>query len=321
MKIDVEQTAAYLMENDDYLILMHASPDGDTLGCGSALCIALQRLGKRARAVCPDAVPSRFDYLFAPVKVQEFEPKTIVCVDVADTKLLGDMKDIGDRADLCIDHHISNTDYAKRTLVKEDYAAACEVIYEVIAALGLEFDKELANCIYTGTATDTGCFKFSNTSPQSHIIAAEMLRCGAEFTQINYVMFDMKTQGRIALEQQVLNGIKYFAEGHAAAITVSLDMLESIKDIDSDDIGALANIPRQIAGVDIGISVKEKKPGVFKVSLRSSERIDVSAIAQKYGGGGHKRAAGCSFDNCTMQQAVETIGKTCEQACREAGII
>lgn len=321
MKIDVEQTAAYLRENDDYLILMHASPDGDTLGCGSALCIALQRIGKRAKAVCPDAVPSRFDYLFAPVKAQEFEPKTIVCVDVADTKLLGDMKDIGDRANLCIDHHVSNTDYAERTLVKEDYAAACEVMYEVINALGVSFDKELANCIYTGTATDTGCFKFSNTSPQSHIIAAEMLKFGADFTQINYVMFDMKTQGRISLEQQVLEGIKYYAEGHVAAITVSLELLSNIKDIDSDDIGAMANIPRQIAGVDIGICVKEKKKGVFKASLRSSERIDVSVIAQKYGGGGHKRAAGCSFENCTMQQAVETIGKACEQACREAGII
>lgn len=321
MKINVEQAAVFLKENDDYLILMHASPDGDTLGCGSALCIALQRLGKRAKAVCPDPIPTRFDYLFSSVKAQDFVPKTIVCVDVADTKLLGDMKDIGNKADLCIDHHVSNTDYAQRVLLKEDYAAACELMYEVIAALGVPFDKELANCIYTGTATDTGCFKFSNTSPQTHIIAAEMLKYGADFAHINYIMFDMKTPGRIALEQQVLNGIKYYADGHVAAITVSLDMLECIKDIDSDDIGALANIPRQIAGVDIGISVKEKKPGVFKASLRSSERIDVSAIAQKYGGGGHKRAAGCSFENCTMQQAVEIIGKACEEACREAGII
>lgn len=321
MKIDVQQTADFLKENDDYLILMHASPDGDTLGCGSALCIALQRMGKRAKAVCPEEIPARFDYLFQAVEKQEFEPRTIVCVDVADTKLLADMKDIGDKAALCIDHHVSNTGYAQRTLLKPDYAAACEIMYEVINALGVPFDKALANSVYTGIATDTGCFKYTNTTPQTHIIAAEMLKSGADIAHINYVMFDMKTPGRISLEQKALEGIKYFADGHVAVLTVSLALIESIKDIDNDDIGALANIPRQIAGVDIGISVKEKKSGVYKASLRSSERIDVSAIAQKFGGGGHKRAAGCTFDNCTIECAVETIGKACEKACKEAGII
>lgn len=321
MKIDVEQAAAFLKENDDYLIMMHASPDGDTLGCGAALCIALQRLGKHAKTVCPEKIPARFDYLFEAVKAQEFDIKTVVCVDVADSKLLGDMKEIGDGAALCIDHHVSNTEYAERILLKEDYAAASEIMYEVINALGVPFDKELANCVYTGAATDTGCFKFSNTTPQTHIIAAEMIKCGADFADINYVMFDMKTPGRIKLEQEALKSIKYLAEGHVAVITVPLTLIKSIADIDNDDIGALANIPRQIAGVDIGISVKEKKPGIFKASLRSSERIDVSEIARKFGGGGHKRAAGCTVDTGTIEQAVEAIGKACETACREAGIV
>ncbi len=321
MKIDVEQTAAFLKEHDNYLILMHASPDGDTLGCGTALCGALQRLGKHAKAVCPEKYPARFEYLFEAVKPEDFEPDTIVCVDVADPKLLGDMEKIGDKAALCIDHHVSNTDYAELTLVKPDSAAACEIVYEVINALGVPFDRQLANSIYTGIATDTGCFKFSNTTPQTHIIAAEMIKLGADFAAINYVMFDLKTHGRITLEQEALKGIRYFAEKHVALITVPLALVESIPDIDNDDIGALANIPRQIAGVDIGISVKEKKPGVFKASLRSSERIDVSLIAQKFGGGGHKRAAGCTFDNGTIEQAAEIIGKACEAACREAGIV
>ncbi len=321
MKIDVQQTAAFLREHDNFLILMHASPDGDTLGCGTALCGALQRLGKHAKAVCPEKYPARFDYLFEAVKPEDFEPETVVCVDVADPKLLGEMREIGDKAALCIDHHVSNTEYAGLTLVKSDAAAACEIVYEVINALGVPFDRQLANSIYTGIATDTGCFKFSNTTPQTHVIAAEMIRLGADFAAINYVMFDLKTHGRITLEQEVLKGIRYFAEKHVALITVPLALVESIPDIDSDDIGALANIPRQIAGVDIGISVKEKKPGVFKASLRSSERVDVSVIAQKFGGGGHKRAAGCTFDKGTIEQAVETIGKACEAACREAGII
>ncbi len=321
MKIDVRQAADYLREHNDYLILMHGSPDGDTLGCGHALCGALQRMGKNAKAVCPDEIPHRFDYLKKAVKPQDFEPKNVVCVDVADTLLLGDLKAEGDKAELCIDHHISNKEYAVRTLIREDCAAACELVYEVIKELGVPFDSELADCIYTGTATDTGCFKYSNTTPQTHIIAAEMIKYGADFVNINYVMFDMKTRGRIKLEQAVLNGIRYFAEGHAALISVPLSLLESIEDIDSDDVGALANIPRQISGVDVGICVKEKKPGVYKASLRSSERIDVSAICMQFGGGGHARAAGCSFNGGTMQEAEERVSEACIIACHEAGLV
>lgn len=321
MKINVKQAADFLRENDDYLILMHASPDGDTLGCGHALCGALQRMGKHARAVCPEEIPHRFDYLFKAVTDQKFEPKTIVCVDVADTKLLGEMKALGDKAELCIDHHLSNTEYAKRTLVRPEYAAACELVYEVIKELDVEFDRELANCIYTGTATDTGCFKFSNTTMQTHIIAAEMIKCGAEFAMINYVNFDLKTQGRIRLEQEVLKNICYFAEGHVAMISVPLSLVESIPDIDSDDVGALANIPRQIEGVDIGICVKEKKNGEFKASLRSSDRINAAEICARFGGGGHERAAGCSFYGGTIAEAEEKIAGAATEAVKRAGII
>lgn len=321
MKIDVEQAAEFLRENNDYLILMHASPDGDTLGCGNALCGALQRMGKHARAVCPEEIPHRFDYLFEAVTEQEFEPETVVCVDVADTKLLRDMKEIGDRARLCIDHHLSNTGYAEMTLVRPEYASACELVYEVIKALGVEFDRTLANCIYTGTATDTGCFKFSNTTAQTHIVAAEMISRGAEFGMINYVNFDLKTQGRIYLEQEVLKNIRYFADGHVAMVSVPLALVESIPDIDSDDVGALANIPRQIAGVEIGICVKEKKNGEFKASLRSSDRFNVAEICAQFGGGGHERAAGCSFYGGTMGEAEDKISEAAVNAVKKAGVI
>lgn len=319
MKIDAYEAAEFLKAHDDYLILMHASPDGDTLGSGFALCGILQRMGKRACAVCPDPIPHRFDYMYRAVKQQDFEPQTIVCVDVADTKLLGDMKEVGDRAALCIDHHISNTEYAERLYLHAEYAAAAECVYDVICALGEEIDTEIANCIYTGVATDTGCFRFSNTTPQSHMIAAVMIKCGAEITPINYAMFDMKSQGRIKLEQEVLKNIHYYAGGHIALITVTLDMLAKITDIDSDDVGALSAIPRQIEGVDIGICLKEKKAGVYKASLRSSERINVSDICIGFGGGGHARAAGCSFTS-SIEDAEKALVDACCKAIAEAGI-
>lgn len=317
MEIDVKQAADFLKENDDYLILMHASPDGDTLGCGHALCGALQRMGKHARAVCPEEIPHKFDYLFSACEKQEFEPKNVVCVDVADTRLLGNMKEIGDTAKLCIDHHETNVNYAERTLLRADYAAACELMYEVINALGVPFDKELANCIYTGAATDTGCFKFSNTTPQTHLIAAEMMKFGAEYAMINYVNFDLKTQGRIKLEQEVLKNIRYFEGGRVALISVPLALVESL-DVDSDDVGALANIPRQIEGVDIGICVKEKKNGSFKASLRTSSLVNAAEVCKKFDGGGHARAGGCSFYDCSVEEAERRIIEASCEAVRRA---
>lgn len=320
MRIEINEAVEFLKSHDDYLILMHVSPDGDTLGCGYALCGALQRMGKRAKAVCPDPIPHRFDYMREAFAEQEFEHRTIVTVDVADSRLLGDMKETGDKAELCIDHHVSNTEYAERLLLREHYAAAAELMYDVILALGVEIDRTIANCLYTGIATDTGCFKFSNTKPQTHIYAARLMECGAEIAPINYAMFELKTQGRIKLEQEVLKNMKYYADGHIAVISVMLDTLAEIEDIDSDDVGAMAAIPRQIEGVDIGISIKEKKPGFFKASLRSSERVDVSRVAQSFGGGGHARAAGCSFEN-TYEETERLIVEACCEALREAGVL
>lgn len=320
MRIEINEAVEFLKSHDDYLILMHASPDGDTLGCGFALCGALQRMGKRAKAICPDPIPHRFDYMREAFTEQDFETKIIVSVDVADSRLFGDMKETGDKAELCIDHHVSNTEYAERLLLREHYAAAAELMYEVIVALGVEIDRTIANCLYTGIATDTGCFKFSNTKPQTHIYAAKLMECGAEIAPINYAMFELKTQGRVKLEQEVLKNMKYYADGHIAVISVMLDTLASIEDIDNDDVGAMAAIPRQIEGVDIGISIKEKKPGFFKASLRSSERVDVSKIAQSFGGGGHARAAGCSFE-CSYEETENLIVEACCKALREAGVL
>lgn len=321
MTVTLEQVCEFLKESDDFVILMHGNPDGDTLGCGMALCGALQQLGKRAMVRCPDHIPARFDYMRKAYAEQEFEPRTVIAVDVADPKLLGELRGLGEQTDLCIDHHESNTGYAKRTLLRGDYAAAAELVLEVVDALGAEITVPIANALYTGIATDTGCFRFSNTTPSSHIKAARLIGLGAEITPINYAMFDLKTPGRMRLEQEVLSKIRYYAGGHIAVIYTSLALLESICDIDSDDVGALAALPRQIQGVDIGISIKEKKNGVYKASLRSSERVNVSDIAQGFGGGGHARAAGCSFEGMTEAQAERHIVEACVQALEKEGIV
>lgn len=313
-RIDLNEAGRFLRENDCFLILMHGSPDGDTLGCGYALCGALQQIGKKAKAVCPDPIPKKFDYVYREVEQQEFEPQTIVTVDVADAKLLYGMKELGEKAALCIDHHVSNTEYAERLLLAPEYAAACELMFELLSSMPeVKITSCIADCLYTGIATDSGCFKYSNTSPQTHVYAAELMKLGADIVPINYAMFDMKSQGRLKLEQTVLSKIRYYDAGKIAVIDVTQELIDSIEGIDSEDVGALAAIPRQIEGVDIGICIKEKKPGLFKASLRSSENADVAAIAQQFGGGGHARAAGCAFE-CSLEEAERQLVWACAKA-------
>ncbi len=313
-RIDLNEAGRFLRENDCFLILMHGSPDGDTLGCGYALCGALQQIGKKAKAVCPDPIPKKFDYVYREIEQQEFEPQTIVTVDVADAKLLYGMRELGEKAALCIDHHVSNTEYAERLLLAPEYAAACELMFELLSSMPeVKITSCIADCLYTGIATDSGCFKYSNTSPQTHVYAAELMKLGADIVPINYAMFDMKSQGRLQLEQTVLSKIRYYDAGKIAVIDVTQELIDSIEGIDSEDVGALAAIPRQIEGVDIGICIKEKKPGLFKASLRSSENADVAAIAQQFGGGGHARAAGCAFE-CSLEEAERQLVWACAKA-------
>ena len=166
-QLNVQQMAERLCAADNILVLCHKNPDGDTIGCGSALCHALKALGKTAAVLCSDAVPSRYSFT-APVPFRgEFEPKTVVAVDVASVQLFGENNGVPQytrHVDLCIDHHTGNSGYADFTLLDGNAAAAAELLYEVISEMGVEITPLIANCLYTGLATDTGCFlKFPHT--------------------------------------------------------------------------------------------------------------------------------------------------------------
>ena len=310
---NLEDAAHFLRGADKILILSHRSPDGDTLGCASALSRALIALGKSVMFRCADPVPPKFTYLFEGIEYGEFEPEHIVTVDVADKTLLGSLEPYGDKTDFAIDHHASCRPFAKETWVEGTAGAACELIARLIPALGAEITPEIADCLYTGIATDSGCFKYSNTSPQTHVYAAELMKLGADIVPINYAMFDMKSQGRLKLEQLALSKIRYYSSGRIAVIDVTQSLIDSIDGIDSEDVGALSAIPRQIEGVDIGICIKEKNPGFYKVSLRSSENADVAAIAQQFGGGGHARGAGCAFET-SLEDGEKQIVWACAKA-------
>lgn len=298
--IDASAAASFLERSDKFVILTHASPDGDTLGSAYALADALCALNKRVFVVCPDKIPEKFGYLIK--EYEAFEPETVVAVDIADEKLLGSLYDrYSGRAVLCIDHHGSNTKYAEMLYLEADAAAACECIYNVINELGVEITPYMASCLYTGIATDTGCFKFSNTTPRSHRYAAELIEKGADYGEINRVMFEVKSRGRIAMERKVLENIEFYYGGRCAVITVTRDMIKETG-CPLGDLDGVTAMSRQIEGVQIGVTIKEKPDGKYKVSLRTFEPYNAADICAVFGGGGHIRAAGCEF-SCDIESA------------------
>ena len=202
MKINVEKCAGLLKKEDCFTILCHAHPDGDTLGSGYALLRALQKMGKKAKLICDDPIPTKYEYLYNDIEVQEFDEKYIIAVDVATENLLGGLQNTyGGKVDLCIDHHGTNTNYAKYLLLNADAAANCEIILKVIKALGVDIDKNMADCLYTGITTDTGCFKYSSATSNTYRSAAELIDFGADNGYINRVMFETKTKKFAALER------------------------------------------------------------------------------------------------------------------------
>lgn len=319
MNIELDNAVNMLCSYDNVLILIHHFPDGDTLGCGYALCRALQSLGKKARVECCDKISDRYDYITSTVENHEFCFEHIVAVDVADNKLLGSLNEkYGDKVELCIDHHGSNTMYAANTYVDSTAAAACEIIYDIIIKLGVKIDKDIANALYTGIATDTGCFKFTNTTERTHIIAAELMKAGADYGEINRIMFDTKSKSRLAVERMVLENIVFSHSDKIALVTISQDMLRKSGAEDSE-LEGITSLPRTIEGVIVGITLRERKDGKYKISVRTHAPISASALCANFGGGGHDRAAGCEIAD-TLENARNMLLCAAENMLSDCGI-
>ena len=291
------QAAQMLASFDRVLILCHRNPDGDTLGSGFGLCRALLRQGKKARVFCNDPIPDKFGYMIP--KQEDFVPLHVVSVDVADPALLGPNTEkllaSLPPVELSIDHHPTHKQFAENLYLEADSASCCEIVCELLREMGWEIDQGIADCLYTGLSTDTGCFRFSNTSPRTHRIAAEMIEMGADHTRINKVMFDTVTFAELELEQLALEKMWMSDDHKIAVLTITTDMLRQtgVSETQLDRITALT---RKISGVEVGITIKQRGENDFKVSVRTAETISASDICANFGGGGHARAAGCQFD-------------------------
>lgn len=303
----------YLKTHDDYIILTHISPDGDTLGSAYALALAMLSIGKRAFVVCNDDIPRKFDYFTKAANLPTFDYKTIIAVDVADAKLLGSLyAGYSDKIELTIDHHISNTRYAKNLYLDDKASATAECIYEIISAMGIPVTPLIGAALYTGIITDTGCFKYSNVTPKTHLIAAELYKSGIDAADISRRMFDTKSRACMELEKMVLETAKFCFNDRCMILTVSLETQKK-SGCEPSDLEGIAAISRSVEGVKIGVTVKETEKDTYKVSFRAYEPFNASDIARQFGGGGHTGAAGCTMQGKlkdVTEKLIKAVGET-----------
>ena len=293
--ITLEEVASLLQENDHFKLLTHLYPDGDTLGGAFALAFALRKMGKKANVAGNGPVPSKFRYLTERYEDQDFEPQYIVSVDVAAPSLLGEQVMQGvEKIDLCIDHHRTNSITADNVYVDAEAAAASETVWQLVRMLQIEPDEDIAAGIYTGISTDTGCFCFSNTTPRTHQFAAEVIPY-CDWQSINYINFVVKTRAKIKMERMIYDTMEFYAGGKCAVVYTTIAM-QKVLGAGDDEMEGLANIPRQVEGVEMGITMREKEGGVFKISVRTNDGINAAEFCKQFGGGGHPAAAGCAVE-------------------------
>lgn len=287
-------------------------PDGDNVGSSLALCLALQKLGKKAVFVIDDNIPELYRFLKGareaekPSSYAEIDFDLVIAMDCGDIERIGKVSQLIGKTKLVnIDHHISNTKFGEINLVEENASATAEIAYKLIKSMGIFIDKDIADCIYTGIVTDTGMFQYSNTSEETHSIAAELIIAGVNPTDIFNKIYQNSPKEKVMLMGEALKSLEFFNNDMVSCISISKAQIESIGEEDIDTEG-IVNLGRDIAGVEVAIFLKQKEPNLVKVSLRSKSYIDVSIIAKDFGGGGHIRAAGCAISG-SLESAKQQI--------------
>ena len=316
-KISLLQTARFLKRNDHFVILTHASPDGDTLGSACALAMGLQKIGKRAYVICPDPVPKKFDYFMKKLRNRAFKYKNIIAVDIADEALLGSLKDeFGGKVNLCIDHHISNTGYAENLFLDASASATAECVFAILKVIHAVIDDTIAAALYTGISTDTGCFKYSNVTARTFDIAGKLFAYNINAAEINRIMFDTKSKNRLEMEKLVLDTAEFHFDEKCMILSVTEEIQKKTK-CSGSELEGVAAISRSVEGVLAGVTIKESEKNVFKISLRTYEPLDASNICGRLGGGGHRAAAGCTV-NGSLDEVKEKILASVKQELEEA---
>ena len=292
-----QEAAAFLTAHDNYLILTHVRPDGDTTGCAAGLCRALRQTGKRAFVLDNPGLTELFaPYLDGLTIGSEFVPETVVSVDIAAKSLFfEEAKPYLDRVDLAIDHHPSQEFFAEQTCLDSKHASCGQLIYDIVRQFA-SITPEIGEALYVALSTDCGCFQYSNTDASVHRAAAELMDSGFDPYPVNRRFFRTKTFKRLKLESLLTAGMELRDGGQTALVFLTRAMIEEVgaSERDMDDISAFVG---QIEGVKNGVTLKETADGHVKISLRTDPGdLNASKVCALLGGGGHAAAAGAMLE-------------------------
>ena len=303
------ETAQYLLSHDNFCILSHRRPDGDTTGSSAALCLGLRSLGKKAYVLWNEEVSARFAWLHEDLTKEAAEDgDTVVSVDVASPGMLPKSFEhlLGDIA-LRIDHHSSATSFTDCELVDGGSASCAELVWDVLEAAGVAMDQKIAEAVYVGVSTDTGCFRYSNTTAHTFAVAAECAKAGARIYELNQELFETNTLGRLRMQAWIVDHMKLLKGGEMAIVAIPKSVEEEIG-VTGDDMDNISSFPRTVAGVCMAATLRETSEGDTKISVRAVPGYDATRVTEIFGGGGHKGAAGASM-KMPIAEATEALEK------------
>ena len=338
VNLTLKAAADMLRGSDNIMLLMHARPDGDTVGSAIALETALRDIGKRAYAVCDDDLPERLMFMLKFRKKcaadeiknpagdkkepenspeadilrpenlpEDFVPELTVAVDAASAELLGGIgKTLEGKIDLKLDHHPMGTDFAKYSLIYAGASACGELIFDLVSELGA-LSRSAAQALYAAISSDSGSFRFDSVTAQTHERAAKLLSMDIEHGKITESLYNTKTVGELTAEAAAIENIRMYCGGKIALTFLTLSEMEQ-RGITKDDTGDINGLPIRIRGVVISLVLKQDNDADFwKLSVRTGDGAAANEICAQLGGGGHVRAAGCRFKADSPDAAIETV--------------
>ena len=303
-----------IKKQDNIVIFVHENPDGDAIGSIISLSTALRLMGKNVEAYVEFYPTNNMFLLEKATWVKKYDELDInkvcdlaIALDCGDKQRMGKAVEVFDKAlsTINIDHHITNDNYGKFNFVNAKAAATGEIMYELVTMLGVQLNLDIAEAMYLAIVSDTGTFKHSNTTPKTFEIAAKLLGVGIDISHLTRKAFYETSLERTKCLGKVLTSLEMNLDGKVGVLSITPEELEKY-DVDSQDLEGMVDFSRNIKGAEVGIFIKPRN-GEYKVSLRSNNYVDVAQIAENFGGGGHIRAAGCTFKDMSIEEIKEKL--------------
>lgn len=301
-----------IQKGQSFLITTHMNPEGDALGSSLGLALALRTMNKDALIYNIDSVPRIFHFL---PHHQIYQQKKIVdrhfdamfvldCGDAARTGLMSNGSSLPPVV-INIDHHVTNKNFGSINWIDPDATATAEMIYDLLLKLNISITPEIALSLYTALFTETGSFRFSNTTPKALRISAELLEKGVDPYWLSKQLYETRSIESLKLLGEVLTRVEKSVDGKIVWIVVTQDLLEKTK-TDWEDAEEFVNYPRSLENVEVAVFFRELRSGLYKVSFRSKNQVNVAELAEQFGGGGHRYAAGCQVEG-ELNQVKKTV--------------